>query len=53
MVLQRDIPIKVWGWADKKERITIAFLGDTITVKADKKGNWQAEFKSIPGRRAL
>jgi sialate O-acetylesterase len=48
MVLQRDIPIQVWGWADKKERITIAFLGDTITVKADKKGNWQAELKSSP-----
>lgn len=46
MVLQRDIPIKIWGWADKKERVTIAFLGDTITVKADKKGNWHAEMKS-------
>ena len=45
MVLQRDLPIKIWGWSDKREKIRIIFLGDTIDLKADKKGNWNAELK--------
>lgn len=42
MVLQRDIPIAIWGQADKRERITIFFHGDTVKVRADKKGTWTA-----------
>ncbi len=48
MVLQRDIPIKIWGWADKKEKIIIIFHGDTTNLRADKKGKWQTELKSMP-----
>ena len=47
MVLQRDLPIKVWGWADKREKITIVFQKDTIHIKADKKGNWTAELNAL------
>ncbi|MCK5105528.1 MAG: hypothetical protein KAR17_22040, partial [Cyclobacteriaceae bacterium] len=36
-----------WGWADKREKITIIFHGDTTNLKADKKGKWQIEFKSM------
>jgi hypothetical protein len=45
MVLQRDIPIKIWGWADKRETIAITFLNETVEVKADRKGHWTAELK--------
>lgn len=48
MVLQRDIPIKVWGWADKREKIVLIFHGDTTSFKADKKGNWQVELAAFP-----
>ena len=48
MVLQRDMPVKIWGWADKREKIKILFHGDTTTLKADKKGKWQTELKSMP-----
>ncbi|MBS0032006.1 sialate O-acetylesterase [Chitinophaga sp. 22321] len=41
MVLQRDKPIPVWGWADKNEKITVQFNGQTKTVKADKNGQWK------------
>lgn len=41
MVLQRDKPIPVWGWADKNEKITIQFNQQTKTVKADKNGQWK------------
>jgi sialate O-acetylesterase len=41
MILQRDKPIPVWGWADKNEKITIQFNQQTQTVKADKNGQWK------------
>jgi sialate O-acetylesterase len=27
MVLQRNAPIKFWGWADEGEQVTVEFLG--------------------------
>ncbi|RFS26549.1 hypothetical protein DVR12_01825 [Chitinophaga silvatica] len=41
MVLQRDKPIPVWGWADKNEKVTVQFNNQTKTVKADKNGEWK------------
>jgi sialate O-acetylesterase len=41
MILQRDKPIPVWGWADKNEKITIQFNQQTQIVKADKNGQWK------------
>lgn len=41
MVLQRDKPIPIWGWADKNEKITIQFNQQVTTVKADKNGQWK------------
>jgi sialate O-acetylesterase len=41
MILQRDKPIPVWGWADKNEKVTIQFNQQTKTVKADKNGQWK------------
>jgi sialate O-acetylesterase len=40
MVLQRNKPIAVWGWADANEKITIQFNQQTKTVKAGKNGKW-------------
>ncbi|MEM6378637.1 MAG: sialate O-acetylesterase [Bacteroidota bacterium] len=47
MVLQRDRKVKVWGWADKGEKITISFNGQTLRTKADKVGSWQVEFEAM------
>lgn len=46
MVLQRDKSAPVWGWAAPNEKITVTLLQapqkvQTITTKADKKGNWR------------
>jgi len=41
MVLQRDKPVKVWGWADSGEKITVEFAGQRKTAKAAKDGTWQ------------
>jgi sialate O-acetylesterase len=40
MVLQRNKPISIWGYADSNERITIQFKQQTRKVKADKMGKW-------------
>lgn len=48
MVIQRDAPVKIWGWAEKREKLAILFHGDTTLVKADKSGKWQVELGSMP-----
>ncbi|HEU0228335.1 MAG TPA: hypothetical protein VFQ86_11385, partial [Arachidicoccus soli] len=38
IVLQRDIKIPIWGWADVGEKVTVSFNGKTYAVNtgADK-----------------
>lgn len=40
MVLQRDMPCKIWGWADKGEQVTLTLEGITYKTKATKDGKW-------------
>jgi sialate O-acetylesterase len=40
MVLQREKPIPVWGWAEPNEEVTIAFAGQTKRAIADNSGKW-------------
>ncbi|MBK5719663.1 9-O-acetylesterase [Dysgonomonas sp. Marseille-P4677] len=47
MVLQRDKPIKVWGWADKNETVEVRFIDQVKKVKADKNGNWQLQLAPV------
>ncbi len=48
MVLQRDKPIKLWGWADKGETIEVSFINQKKKVKADKSGNWTLFLDQVP-----
>jgi sialate O-acetylesterase len=43
MVLQRDKPVPVWGWADAGENITIEFAGRKKSTIADDTGKWQVK----------
>ena len=47
MVLQRDRPIHIWGWADRGETINITFCGLTERVKTDKDGKWSILFPAM------
>ena len=38
MVLQREMPVPVWGWAQPGEKITVAFAGASVTATADAAG---------------
>ncbi len=40
MVLQRNSPIPVWGWAKAGEKITVGFNRQIKSTKADKTGRW-------------
>jgi sialate O-acetylesterase len=43
MVLQRDKPIRVWGWADEGEQVTVSFAGKLLKTTA-KDGRWRLDF---------
>ena len=41
MVLQRNVAIPVWGWADPGERITVSLAGEKKSAVTDQSGMWQ------------
>jgi len=41
MVLQRDKPVPVWGWAAPGDRIALTFESQRKEAVADSKGRWQ------------
>jgi sialate O-acetylesterase len=43
MVLQREQPDPVWGWADPNETVTITFDNQTYTAKPDSSGKWMTK----------
>jgi len=47
MVLQQGIEITVWGWADKKESVTVSMNGNTVKTKADKNGSWLVKLPAM------
>jgi sialate O-acetylesterase len=40
VVLQRQKPIPVWGWAAAGEKVTVTLAGQTASAKADASGKW-------------
>ncbi len=47
MVLQRDKPIRFWGWANAGEKITVELDGKTASAVCDSHGRWQTELTAI------
>ena len=43
-VIQRGVPVKVWGWANPAEKISINFVGMSLKTVADSNGNWSVTF---------
>jgi sialate O-acetylesterase len=40
VVLQRDAPIHIWGWADPGEQVTVSLLSQKQTTTGDGLGKW-------------
>ena len=41
-VLQREQPVRVWGWGKTGETVTVRFHQQTVTAQIDTAGNWEA-----------
>lgn len=41
MLVQRDRPIRIWGWAEPGEAVTVEFLGQTARTAGDGLGRWR------------
>lgn len=42
MVLQRQKPLVLWGWAEPNEKVTVALASETRQVQANDRGEWKA-----------
>ncbi len=47
MVLQRDMPLPVWGWAEPGESVEIVLGDQTHKTTADDEGNWRVTLKPL------
>ena len=47
MVLQRDVPVIVWGKASAAEQVSIVLANKTETTKADDDGRWQVKLPPL------
>ncbi|HRX86284.1 MAG TPA: 9-O-acetylesterase, partial [Phycisphaerae bacterium] len=48
MVVQRDQPIVLWGWADPGEQVTANLDADRASATADAAGRWRIELPARP-----
>jgi len=51
MVLQRDKPAPVWGWAEPGEAVTVDFAGQQKTATAGADGKWTVTLDPLPASR--
>lgn len=47
MVLQRDKPLQIWGWADPGEEVVVAFAGQEARGRAAADRSWQVMLKPV------
>lgn len=48
MVVQRDKPISVWGWAEPGEQVTVSFAGKKETARAGRDRTWKVTLEALP-----
>ncbi|MEQ1829312.1 MAG: sialate O-acetylesterase [Pirellula sp.] len=41
VVLQAEVAVPVWGWADASEEVSVSISGQIKTTKSDAAGNWR------------
>ena len=49
MILQRDAPVNIWGWAAVNEKVQVKFKGKRYKSKAGKDGSWKIQ---LPATKA-
>ncbi|TWU31316.1 sialate O-acetylesterase [Novipirellula artificiosorum] len=48
MVIQQQMPIRVWGWADPGETVEVSLGDNHFDANADSSGRWQVELPAMP-----
>ena len=48
MVLQRDKPIRIWGWAAPGENVSVTFADKTQSCTAAADRSWKVELPALP-----
>ena len=51
MVLQRNKPVPVWGWAEKGEKVTVKFAGQEKSVITGESGKWMLKLDSMKANK--
>jgi sialate O-acetylesterase len=51
MVLQRQLPLPIWGTAEPGEKISVSFAGQDIATVADDQGKWIIKLKPLKTSR--
>ncbi|MEC8865877.1 MAG: sialate O-acetylesterase, partial [Verrucomicrobiota bacterium] len=46
-VLQRDISVPVWGWAEPEVEVTVEFSSQKKRSSTDKTGNWMIRLDAM------
>jgi len=47
MVLQREMPVPVWGWADPAEQVTVTLGDQSKTATAESAGKWSLKLDPL------
>ena len=47
MVMQRDKPIHIWGWADPNRSVEVSLAGNRETVKSDSEGRFDVKLPAL------
>ena len=47
MVLQRDLAVPIWGWADPGETVTVTIADQSRSATADKQGRWMVRLEKL------
>src|SRR5262245_20490487 len=47
MVLQRDAPLPIWGWADPGEQVTVSLGANKASATAGADGKWQVQLPAM------
>ena len=47
MVLQRDMPVPIWGWGEAGEKVTVSFAGQKKETTAGKNGAWMGKLGKL------
>jgi sialate O-acetylesterase len=52
MVLQREMPVPVWGWAAPNAKVAVSFAGQTLSAQANDKGYWKVVLQPLKASRS-